>query len=221
LDNVDTALDMAQDLYGTFLEQKQGKNHQTPKTLAIIDTTKFMDFLVAWEALAAELSRLLDTNDPYLLPILNRARQVAISFQGYSDEGKQQTAVDIGSFLATFDALCQPVAGVPLQSLRSTAADKYMAMQVATGVGPGTQAATGVQLFWPTRRDYALDKTFYTKVLFNDPTSATQDAPNWLVFLQKFYSASEPTSSSTSGDSVCVANPSSITQPTREGQVRF
>lgn len=208
---------MAKDFHTDFLEQMQGDSHQLPKTLAIVDMQLYHVFLAAWEALSAELSRLIVAEDPFLLPNLSRARQIAISFEAYSDDQEQRSALDIGSFMATFNSLCQPETGSNLEIVRDAAVEAYYAMQVASGVGPGTQEATGVHLFWPTRRFYSTYQTWYDKNLFFDSEFATQDAPNWLAFLQNYYAASS--SVFPSGTSVCAGNPSSLIVPTREGQL--
>lgn len=216
MENVNSALDMAKDLHKDFLEKKKGTFHQLPKTLAIVDTEAFLVFLTAWEAFSAELSRLIAADDPFLLPSLSRARQIAISFEAYSDDPEQTSALDIGSFMATFNSLCQPEEGSDLQKTRDAAVDAYYTMQVASGVGPGTLEATGVHIFWPARRFYYNYKSWYDEQLFDDSDFATQDAPNWLAFLRNYY---DSTSSISSGASVCVGDLTSVTAATREGQL--
>lgn len=216
---MDSALSIAEDFHRDYLEQKQGEEHLTPKTLALIDTNLFRVFLETWEAFSAELVRLLNGGDPFVLSYLSRARQIAIAFVGYTDEGQQKTAVDIGSFLATFDAACQPDEASDLYRLRTAAVDAYYDMQVASGVGEGTLEATGVQIFWPTRLDYVVYESFYDQVLFEELDFATADAPNWLEFLTTYYNYNAATVSASSTSSICRGDPTSVTQPTREGQL--
>ena len=216
LSQADSAVSMAQEFLDDFLVEQQGSVHQTPKTLALIDTDLYLEFLQLWDAFAAELTRLLRADDPFLFPILSRARQVAISFVAFADEGQQKSAIDVGSFLATFDAACQPEESSELFRLRSATVDAYNAMQLASGVGEGTREATGVQVFWPPRRDYDEYKSFYDNVLFEEPLFALTDAPNWLEFMQTYYAS---TTSQLETGSVCRGDPSSVIQPTREGQL--
>ena len=56
LTNADSALDLAIDIQENFLNSLQGYfTHLTPKTLAIIESSKFETFLEAWDDLAGEM----------------------------------------------------------------------------------------------------------------------------------------------------------------------
>ena len=111
LSQIGSALDLALDVYNNFLTQTQGfPEHQTPKTIAIIDTSKFEAFRVALEEVSAEITALLETqSDPGFFAVLQRARAQVISFGSYVDmDPTTASAIDIGDFFALMAELCQP-----------------------------------------------------------------------------------------------------------------
>ena len=72
-----TSLSFAKQIVETFAEY----NRRGPKTMALIDVAKFRTFVVKFEELAARLAAAL-TADASLLPILSRARDESVSFNG-------------------------------------------------------------------------------------------------------------------------------------------
>jgi len=194
---------MAKNLQKNFLEQSQVFGflgewldiQLTPKTLAIVDTSLFTDFLDAWDALCAEFTSLLETDTDFFTH-LYRARNSAIAFQGAADDAGSTTpsAIDVGSFLTQLKVLCAPAAGSNLLTLLSKAEETYATMFVVRGVGEGTPSATGMHITWPLRRVYEGENyQFLYQSLFNTTLPlATDDAPNFLGFLSTYYEASSP-----------------------------
>jgi len=189
LSNVDSALDLAKDIHENYLTQTQNTDHDTPKTLAIVDTSKFEVFRDSLEYLSAELKSLLDANnDPTIYAAVVRARDQALTFF----HGFDLAAVDIGSFLSELSDLCGPAEGSELESLLLSTTSAYQDMFVVQGVGPGTAAGTGMHVYFPYRWDYLWAPFYYNDILFENPDYATLSAPNWLGFLQSYYNAEFP-----------------------------
>jgi len=185
LTNGPTALDLSQDILNTYLKDKQGRSaHQTPKTMSIIDTTKFGIFVAAWEDLFTKILAKLEAGDASLFAFVSRARANCIAFEGVADTvGSQNpSSVDIGSFLVQFETMCHPgdVVGVALK----TATDAYNAMFVGRGVGEGTAAGTGMHITWPQRKEYESSPAMWTQVLFSNYNYMTAMTPNYRAFLQ-------------------------------------
>jgi hypothetical protein len=183
----ETALDLARDIQSSFLESTHGlSTHMTPKTLAIVDLAKYDIFLNSWDALSAELRRLLTRKDPEVYTQMNRARNAAIAFESVVDDvgTNGPSAADIGSFMHIFANGCVPSPGSSLESLLSNAQNAYVAMFLERGVGEGTPEATGMHVIWPVRREFAAYQTFYQERLFDTTLPyATAAAPEWLELL--------------------------------------
>jgi hypothetical protein len=208
-----TALEMAKDLQMYFLSETQDTNasdfsagHQTPKTLAIIDTNLYTEFLAAWEVLASDLTiRLNATNDPAFVKILSRARSQTLSFDGYVDSPgtRLPSCMDIGQFFVQLNLLCNIDPESSLKESLDAAQSAYNAMFVVRGVGPGTANATGMAIVWPYLSTYKNLPSFYNDYLFNaSNVYATVDAPNWLNFLKTYYDTQTPQRNTTK--SVCL-----------------
>jgi hypothetical protein len=147
---------MSRNLHTNFLEQLQGQeDHQTPKTMAIVDTQAYLVFLGAWEALSSEFNLRL-ASDADFVTFLRRARSSSLAFMGVYDGGdsKNSSALDIGSFMSTFETFCAPDPDNDLASLLEDAEAAYTDMFMEQGVGEGTPPATGMHINWPTRRVY-------------------------------------------------------------------
>lgn len=106
---------MARNFWHNFLNQMQGSFHQTPKTLAIVETSGFAPFLGELDDLAAVMTGHLD--EPNFRTWMARSRSGAASFMGLGcDEGLWgYTATDLGEFLAAIKGFCKPLAGSDLQ----------------------------------------------------------------------------------------------------------
>ena len=223
LDKSDTALNMAIDFLNDFIDELQGfPDHQPPKTMAVVDTSKFPAFVAAWESLFAEMEILL-TTDPQVSTLVRRARANAISFDSSVDAGSSQTpsALDIGSFFSTFRNLCQPNSGSSLNQLLIVAENAYKDMFVAQRNGEGTPPATGMHVLWPTKRTYqstVIAGQFTLEQLLFDTNfnTVTKITPNFLSFLRRYY---EYTGTATSGDSVCSSELEAPELPIEDGQL--
>jgi hypothetical protein len=184
---------MAKNLFRTFLESTQGATfHESPKTIAIVDTAAFVVFQSAWEALCTEMTSLLQGNhDPDFVANLKLARTKAVSFSGMLDETKVKVkaAMDIGSFLQVFNSFCNPVSSSQLRTLLDNASAAYSAMFVEAGVGEGTPAGTGMHISWVSQDEYVMFTSYYQPILFGE---TTDELPNYLVFLSTFYDTPTP-----------------------------
>jgi hypothetical protein len=159
-------------------------------------------FQSAWEALCAEMTRLLEAGDDAdFVANLKRARTQTIGFSGNLDDAtvKVQAGMDIGSFLAMFDSSCNPVASSQLRALLDAASSAYSAMFVERGVGPGTPEGTGMHISWVSEEEYDMFTSIYQPKLFNQ---TTDELPNYLTFLATFYSTPTP-AAQTSASPVC------------------
>lgn len=225
LSNVDNAMSLALNLHWSYLQSKHGYDeHKTPKTLAIVDTDRYPEFLQAWNALSVVLTSLLtDPNtgyDPDLYVLLNRARFNAVSFETVLDDlgTPQPSAVDVGSFLNDLFLQCDPIPGhaSSLRTFLMLANSTYHGMFIARGVGEGTVPATGMHVEWPVKEEYDQYQSYYNSVLLDDTSGSnphvTVDATEWLQFLRTYYAynmggdASSTTGRASNGDtlsSVC------------------
>jgi len=196
-----SALELARQILQTFLSQTQGgSSHQSPKTMAILDTAKFETFISTFESFSADLLSLLQGGDVSLYSFVSRARSAAVSFEGIVDAvGSQNpSALDLGSWMEEFQTLCNP--GDTLGTDLQTALTAYTEMFVEVGVGEGTQPGTGMHLTWPNQGEYASDTALWDQVLFNNENYVTQITPNFNTFLEWFLTSSTP---SGGADSVC------------------
>lgn len=219
---------MAKDLQQSFLTETQdtensyfSAGHQTPKTVAIVDTNAYTEFLAEWEALSLEFtSRLNATNDPAFAKILSRARSQTLAFDGYSDTpgAAFPSSMDIGQFFEEFELLCNIDPESSLKTSLNAARSAYKAMIVVEGVGPGTANATGMAILWPHLIMYKTKPKYYDNFLFNSSNIyATVDAPNWLKFLKTYYTIDTPQRNTTM--SVCLNNIQNNIQPEDEDQL--
>jgi hypothetical protein len=211
-----TALELAQNLQQNFLTEKQSPGHQTPKTLAIVDTNAYTAFLTAMEALSLDLKTRLDAaNDPALIKILSRARGQALAFEGFADKQGtlEPSATDIGSFFEEFSTLCNIDPASTLKPLMDNARSAYNAMFVVRGVGPGTASATGMAVYWPHQKTYQTKPDMYEEYLFELSDYATLAAPNWLGFLRAYYVLSATTVQRRILTPVCLSNIENPNEP--------
>jgi hypothetical protein len=203
---------MAKQFYQTFLSSTHGSDgHENPKTMAIVDTAAFVMFQSAWEALCAEMTRLLEAGDDAdFVANLKRARTQTIGFSGVLDSDpnvRVLSGMDIGSFLAMFESSCNPVASSQLRTLLDAASTAYSAMFVERGVGPGTPEGTGMHITWVAEEEYDMRTSLYHPFQFDQ---TTDELPNYLNFLATFYNTSTP-AAQTSASPVC----GNTVEPTR------
>jgi hypothetical protein len=210
---------MARNFHTNFLEQLQGGTyHQTPKTMAIVDTQAFLVFLGAWEALSSEFNLRL-ASDADFVTFLRRARSSSLAFNGgYPEESTSPSALDIGSFMSSFKTFCAPDADSDLTSLLEDADSAYTGMFVEQGVGQGTPPATGMHINWPTRRVYEAlleqDPAYPDELFDTTGFYATANAPNWLEFLESYYASNVPPVNQ--DGSVCTLRTSTLVEPENE-----
>ena len=180
-----SAFNLAKEIQATYLSEMQGRFHDNPKILAMTDLEKYKTFLSDWDALSAEMTHLLDEQDPDFYAQLARARSAALSFEHTTDLPDTQvgSALDIGHFLKTFRSFCGPSETSELRTLMDSAEFSYNEMFVVRGSGEGTtKKATGMHITWPTKTSYVGDEEYLDPRLYEEPY-ATTDAPNWLAFL--------------------------------------
>lgn len=219
LTSAPSALELAQQILTTFLSQTQGgSSHQSPKTMAILDTSKFDTFVSAFESFSADLLDLLKDGDVSLHTFVSRARAASVAFEGIVDAvgSINPSALDIGSWLSNFKGLCSP--GEPLATDLDLAISAYADMFVDEGVGPGTSAGTGMHITWPNQGEFTANTALWNQVLFNNANYVTQITPNFKEFLQWFLPSGSP--SSTDGSSICGQGaelPADVTADLPEG----
>jgi Clostripain family len=86
MSSMSSALDLAIEFVDTFAKTPQGQEHQTPKTLGVIDSTKYLLFKEAFDTLILEFSAILESDDDANFYLhLNRARSASLEYEGYDD----------------------------------------------------------------------------------------------------------------------------------------
>jgi len=157
---VENALSMGMELLSSYISETQNPlgegKHLTPKTLSLIDTTSgFPDFLDSFKTFVKELARLLllGTDQDFVVSI-QRTRNSVLAFESAEDHPGSQnpTAVDIGSFLSVFSKMCDPDPSSDLAEALEDAVLAYSAQFVARDVGVGTRPATGMAVYFPSKR---------------------------------------------------------------------
>lgn len=198
--NTTSALSLAEDALTAFLQQTQGEGQQTPKTMAIVNTDKFVTFMSNWEGLAGAMLTEIKNGDKNLYTLVSRARSNSITFEGVVDASgsKNPSNLDIGSFLGNLQNLCNP--GGDVGTYLASAISSYNDMFYKQGNGPGTAGATGMYISWPNQGEYASQTNVWNVVLFNNANYITTDDPKTRAFLQFFLPAPSVTDS---GSSVC------------------
>jgi len=189
-----SALDLATDIINEFVDQTQGRNHLTPKILSVISTDGYTTFLEKFEAFMGELNTLLAAQDDQdLYTLIGRARMEAVSFEGIVDARDTRTpsALDIGSFLSSFQLMCGPTGDLGTYLEETIAA--YDQMILLSRYGEGTLETTGMHITWPYKSDYLDYRDLWNAVLFNIPEYKTSAAPNYLQFLETYLTGSSPT----------------------------
>jgi hypothetical protein len=218
LTSTSSALAMAENLLDAFISETQAAEgapdvHQTPKAMAILNTTAISPFLEAWEILSSEMLTILTSdNDPNFYAALSRARDMMTDVGGSLGE---DTSIDVGYFLAMLDVVCDPVIGNSLDIALSSATSAYYQQFVRFETGNGTGFLTGMQMTWPQKDDYKEFSPEYDKQLFGE--NFNQDIPQWMGFLGTFLNATTPTQ--VGETTVCSATMASALEPAFEGQL--
>ncbi|CAB9524950.1 peptidase C11, clostripain [Seminavis robusta] len=202
LNSATDALDLAVQILRTFIAETQGgSSHQSPKTMAIVNTDKFLNFLAAFENFSKDLLSELKTGDSSLHAFVSRARASAVAFEGIVDVvgTLHPSGLDIGSFLEGFKAMCNPnsVLGGDLD----TAIANYDGMFVEVGIGQGTQQGTGMHITWPNQAEYVNNQGLWDQVLFNNENYVTEITPQFRAFLEWFLPSGSPNGNG--ANSVC------------------
>eukprot|EP00526_Cylindrotheca_closterium_P004735 CAMPEP_0113607506 /NCGR_PEP_ID=MMETSP0017_2-20120614/3423_1 /TAXON_ID=2856 /ORGANISM="Cylindrotheca closterium" /LENGTH=783 /DNA_ID=CAMNT_0000516119 /DNA_START=44 /DNA_END=2395 /DNA_ORIENTATION=+ /assembly_acc=CAM_ASM_000147 len=196
-----SAVDTAKSIVTSFINDMQGDEHQTPKTLAIVDQTKYEAFSSAWNTLSKEIKDLMAANDAEVAIAFSRARAIVYNFASSYDEdnAKDKASVDMFGLISGFERLCRPTGN--LSTLLANAKTAYADMFVDRQTGLNTPTAlTGMHVFFPSRARYASKDLDWDKILFNDAVTATTSAPEWLNLMKAYYSSTTPTAG---GSSVC------------------
>ena len=122
-----SALGLALDIILDYTYTKQGEYHQTPKTLAVVNTDRYLQFEEAFNTLLLEITYLLSSAvDGNFNSHLHRARASTTSFSSYDDiPGTiENSAVDIGGFLDILDWYCWPTPGTPFADALAVARER-------------------------------------------------------------------------------------------------
>lgn len=206
LSATNSAKDLAVDIVNTFVSSLHNDvGHDTPKTLAVVDTTLFAAFRDAWDAMCSEMADILSSgSDADFHALLLRARGNTLSFEGYLDSSSTQvnSAMDIGDFFVQLFQICDPDESSQLYLLIMNAYDAYNAMFVAAGLGPGTPLGTGMHITWLSKQEYVNYQDIYQEILFPATGSfPLMGSPNYGRFLTLYYNTSTPVDNV--GTSVC------------------
>lgn len=131
--------------------------------MAILDTSRFTQFVEAFEQFSTDLLSTLKQGDVSLHTFVSRARSSAVAFEGIVDVvgSTNPSGLDIGSFLEQFLAICNP--GGSLGADLATAIDAYSNMFVKVGVGAGTSPGTGMHITWPNQAEYSSNQALWNQ----------------------------------------------------------
>jgi len=200
LQTAPNALELAKQILDTFINQKQGSNHQSPKTMAILNTENFGKFIEKLETFSTDLLKELKKGDSSLYTYVGRARSASVAFEGIVDTvgSTNPSGLDLGSFLEEFLLLCNP--GGTLGTDLADAIEFYNNMFVEIGIGAGTSPGTGMHITWPNQAEYTANTALWQQVLFNNENYVTSIIPDFRDFLEWYLPSSTP---SGGGDTIC------------------
>ena len=210
-----SALGLAIDIVFDFAYTKQGHEHRTPKTLALVNTGRYLRFEEAFNTLMLEITFLLSSAvDGNFNSHLHRARSSATAFSSYDDisGAKYNSALDIGSFLDILDSYCWPTPNTPFADALATARDTYEAQFVIFAAGPGTPESSGMAVQWPHKAEYLKDPGFWGSV-----PVAYAEATNFTLplMLDTYFNSDVP---ETVGDTCQISLISNV-EPEFDGQL--
>lgn len=161
-----SVIDLGTDIVNTFVDTTDAPlGHLGPKTLALLDLSKFADLERKFEAVLTLLNSALLAGDASVAKAISRASSNVVRFVGTGDgrdsKGRPtQSAVDFGDLLDQLAGSCA-VRGDSfflqgansLQSLLAEARAAYKALILYSRVGLGSAPmSTGVHLWLPTRQ---------------------------------------------------------------------
>jgi len=219
--NTSSALDLAIQIVDFFIDDPQGVVHLSPKTLSIVNASKYSAFLTAWNDLCGEFHTLLiDQKDASFLAMIHRSRASSIDFQSTLDQSGEQNpaALDIGDFLVRFQAMCDPSDNTVLKTTLEKAIQAYEDLLVKNRFGKGTSAATGVTIGWPHRKNYLENKKNIDYFIFGDPeVYGINGAPNYSKFLKEYFTAT--TTEASGKQSACSVGAASNATSTGENDL--
>eukprot|EP00957_Ditylum_brightwellii_P190848 14530316-Ditylum_brightwellii.AAC.1 len=216
IDTAQSALDMARNIQSDYINGLHGRpTHTTPKTLAIVDMDMFQTFSEDWEALVQEFGDIILNSDDLNFHVeLERTREACISMHSVLDVpgSVSPSAVDIGSFFASFRSTCRPPRSTDVNNLINQASFSYDSMFVARSTGPGTLPVTGVHIIWPTKMAYVTSKKLFNTHLFRRGSAAREASGKWSAFLSAFLTSTSDFIIPSS-ESVCDENAISEFEP--------
>jgi len=111
-------------------------------------------------------------------------------------------AVDIGSFMTTFEDYCKPKPGSPLSKTLNSAREAYTKdLFTVSRTGPGTKPGTGMAMMWPTKELWANQEGQMQNIAEELRAGSGYKLPD---LLDAFYAAEKP---ATNGDNCSGGNP--------------
>eukprot|EP00933_Yihiella_yeosuensis_P059789 TRINITY_DN6145_c0_g1_i2.p1 TRINITY_DN6145_c0_g1~~TRINITY_DN6145_c0_g1_i2.p1 ORF type:complete len:1001 (-),score=168.14 TRINITY_DN6145_c0_g1_i2:121-3027(-) len=167
-------VDLGKQVIDTFVSSYHGwDEHEVPKTLALLDLTKFANFETKLDAFWVKLTEGLKAGDGSISKALGRSISSAVRFLGSGDmadsKGKQsKSSTDIGDFFRLFKNNC-PSGGSTASTSTGQALDAaitaYNALIVHFKYGEGSPTkTTGVQFYLPEYK-IAFDDMVYARDL--------------------------------------------------------
>ncbi|CAJ1934845.1 unnamed protein product [Cylindrotheca closterium] len=185
---LDSAVNIATRIVDLFASDPQSEDgHQTPKTLAVVDTTAHMEFATKWE----EFSRFLNIafqEDENVQTAVKRARSKVLTFAGDTDDegDKDEDMVDMMDFMNLFDGQCMPSGDLAIALME--AKNSYDAQFVTFKAGPSTDSRyTGMGVHFPSRKEFRANGLNFQ--VLESSRFATKTSPEWLDFLQTYYTS--------------------------------
>jgi len=199
LSETSSAKALAQQIAKEYMAQPRGTAHQTPKTIALIDsspTSGVLDtFFKASNDLLMIMTRLLkETHDLTFFVTMHRARSSSISYANQGDAA----AVDIGSLLMNIQDICNPDPKTELATALATTVKAYIDIFVEQAVGPGTDPGTGMIIDLPMLAEYNQNAQYWQDLLVKkggDSHSLAKTVPGFAEFFKAYTGIQEPETS--------------------------
>ena len=193
-----------------------------PKTLALIDNTKFMSFADKFGELADTMRRAISTNprdpadfsDNRLLEAIMLARRQTLQFASANDAAEYdpychaeqcKSAADIGSFLYQLRKSCG--SGSLGDLIKDTElAYEHMIEYFESG-STTSGRSSGMAVFYPTRRSVTSENSAWRDWYFPASYQNSADTDRWDAFLNALY---DHQGAQPSGNYVSVCDATSI-----------